>query len=48
MGFGLESTTSLSPPNWQPARESAVTNGTQIVVTAAINGVSRYFRLHQP
>jgi len=46
--FVLESATSLNPPNWQAASESAGTNGTQLVVTAAINGASRYFRLRKP
>jgi hypothetical protein len=47
-GFVLESATSLSPPNWQPAPESAVTNNSLLEFLVPINPGSRYFRLHQP
>jgi hypothetical protein len=47
-GFVLESSTSLSPPNWQPAPESAVTNNGLLEVLVPVNPGSRYFRLHKP
>jgi hypothetical protein len=47
-GFVLESTPSLSPPNWQPAPESAVTNNGLLEVLVPVNPGSRYFRLHKP
>ena len=47
-GFVLESTPSLSPPDWQPAPESAVTNNALLEVMVPVNPGTRYFRLHQP
>jgi hypothetical protein len=47
-GFVLESATSLSPPNWLPAPESAVTNNGVLEVLVPVNPGSRYFRLHKP
>jgi hypothetical protein len=47
-GFVLESTPSLSPPDWLPAPESAVTNNGLLEVLVPVNPGSRYFRLHQP
>jgi hypothetical protein len=47
-GFVLESATSLSPPDWQPAPESAVTNNGLLEVLVPVNPGTRYFRLHQP
>ncbi len=47
-GFVLESATSLSPPNWQTAPESAVTNNGLWEVQVPVEPGSRYFRLHKP
>jgi hypothetical protein len=47
-GFDLESATSLSPPDWQPAPESAVTNNGLLEVMVPVNPGGRYFRLHKP
>jgi hypothetical protein len=47
-GFVLESATSLRPPDWQPAPESAVTNSGLLEVMVPVNAGSRYFRLHKP
>jgi hypothetical protein len=47
-GFVLESTPSLSPPNWQPDVEAPLTNNSQLVVTVQIDQHQRYFRLHKP
>ena len=47
-GFVLESATSLSLPDWQPAPESAVTNNALLEVMVPVNPGSRYFRLHKP
>jgi hypothetical protein len=47
-GFVLESTPSLSPPNWQPAPESVVTNNSLLEVLVPVSPGSRYFRLHKP
>jgi uncharacterized repeat protein (TIGR03803 family) len=47
-GFALESTPSLSSPNWQPAPEMPITNNARLVVTMAANQSERYFRLHKP
>jgi uncharacterized protein (DUF2141 family) len=46
-GFVLESTPSLSPPNWQPAPESAVTNDALLEVMVPVTPGPRYFRLHK-
>ena len=47
-GFVLESTTSLSPSNWQPAVEAPVTNNGRLEVRVAVNSGDHYFRLHKP
>jgi hypothetical protein len=47
-GFVLESTPSLSPPNWQPAVETPLTNNSLLEVMVPVNPGSRYFRLHKP
>ena len=47
-GFVLESTPSLSPPNWQPAVEAPLTNNGLLEVLVPVNPGSRYFRLHKP
>jgi uncharacterized protein (UPF0548 family) len=47
-GFVLESTPSLSPPNWQPAVETPLTNNALLEVMVPVNPGSRYFRLHKP
>jgi len=47
-GFVLESTLSLSPPDWKQADEVATpSNGRLEVTVSAVQG-SRYFRLHKP
>jgi uncharacterized protein (DUF2141 family) len=47
-GFVLESTPSLSPPNWQPAVETPMTNSGLLEVLVPVTPGSRYFRLHKP
>jgi len=47
-GFALESATSLSPPNWQPAVETASTNNNLLLVTVRAERWERYFRLRKP
>jgi hypothetical protein len=47
-GFLLESTPTLSPPNWQPAVEAPLTNNGLLEVMVPVNPGSRYFRLHKP
>jgi VCBS repeat protein len=47
-GFVLESTTNLSPPNWQPAVEVPATNNGRFEVSVSLNQVERYFRLRKP
>ena len=46
--FNLQSTTNLSNPIWLPVPGTLVTNNGMIVVTNAINGPMRYFRLSDP
>jgi VCBS repeat protein/FG-GAP repeat protein len=47
-GFVLESTTSLSPPSWQPASELPVTNNARLEITVSPDVQGRYFRLRKP
>jgi hypothetical protein len=47
-GFVLESTTSLSLTNWQPAAESATTNNGRLEITTQVAQQERYFRLRKP
>jgi hypothetical protein len=47
-GFVLESTPSLSQPNWQPTVEASLTNNGHRVVAAPIDQAESYFRLHKP
>jgi hypothetical protein len=46
-GFVLESATSPSPANWQPAVEVPMTNNGLLSVTVPLNQVRRYFRLRK-
>jgi hypothetical protein len=46
-GFMLESTPSLTSPNWQPAPETPVAANSQWIVTVARDRAARCFRLHQ-
>jgi len=48
MELVLESTTSLSPPNWQPAVEVLTTNDNRLEVTIPLNQQERYFRVRKP
>jgi hypothetical protein len=47
-GFVLQSTTSLNPPNWQPASEVPVANNGRWEVTVPLGQQQRYFRLRKP
>ncbi|MEO8426214.1 MAG: IPT/TIG domain-containing protein [Verrucomicrobiota bacterium] len=47
-GFVLESTPSLTPPNWQPGVEVPKTNNTRWELSSPLNSSERYFRLHKP
>jgi hypothetical protein len=44
----LESTTTLSPPKWQPAVEMWMTNNGRLEVTTQADQGQRYFRLLKP
>jgi hypothetical protein len=46
-GFELESTPTLSPPDWQPVAEGASSNGARWEVTLPVNQSQRYFRLRK-
>ena len=46
-GFVLESTTSLNPPDWQPAAEVAATNNGRWEIRVQLDGLERYFRLRK-
>ncbi len=46
-GFVLESTRSLSPPNWQPAVETPVSTNGQWLLTLPADLTERYFQLHK-
>ncbi|MBI2926666.1 MAG: VCBS repeat-containing protein [Verrucomicrobia bacterium] len=46
-GFVLESTPSLSPPDWKKADEVATPNNGRLEVTVSADQSSRYFRLHK-
>ena len=47
-GFRLESTPSLSPPDWQPAVETLVTNSGRLETPVPADLPERYFRLRKP
>jgi hypothetical protein len=49
-GFILESTTTLTPPNWQPENANMVVNDGFWEATIPINpqAAARFFRLHHP
>jgi hypothetical protein len=47
-GFILESTTSLSTPNWQPAGDAPIRNDDRWEVTVPLGEPERYFRLRKP
>ena len=48
-GLVLESATSLSPPNWQPAAEAPRVNDGRLEISVALaQQQQRYFRLHKP
>jgi len=47
-GFVLESTSSLTPQNWQPSGEAMSTNNGRWLINAMLNPAERYFRLHKP
>ena len=47
-GFLLESTPSLTAPNWQPAPETPVATNGQRLVTTPADQRERYFRLQEP
>ena len=47
-GFILESTTSLSSPNWQPAVEMPMTNNGRLEVSISLEQQGRFLRLHKP
>jgi len=47
-GFVLESTPSLSPPDWKKADEVATPNNGRLEVTVSADQGSRYFRLRKP
>jgi len=48
VGFVLESTTSLSLTNWQPAVEGQTTNNGRLEVSAPLDQPQRFFRLRAP
>jgi hypothetical protein len=47
-GFILESTTSLSAPNWQPGGDPPIRNNNRWEVTVPLGEPERYFRLRKP
>jgi hypothetical protein len=47
-GFVLESTTNLSPANWQPVAEAPMVNNGRWEVTLPVDQQQRYLRLHKP
>jgi len=47
-GFLLESTPSLSPPNWQSAPEVPATNNGSLEVSVFLDEQGRFFRLRKP
>jgi len=48
VGFVLESTPSLTSPDWQAASETMITNNGRLEVTATLDPRERYFRLRKP
>lgn len=47
-GFALYSNTNLTSTNWTPVGMAAQTNGGQLVVTQALDGSLKFFRLQRP
>jgi hypothetical protein len=47
VGFVLETTTTLDPPNWQPTAEVPVNNNGHLELSVAISTRERYFRLRK-
>jgi uncharacterized repeat protein (TIGR03803 family) len=45
-GFTLQSTTGISPTDWSPVAEAAVTNAGQISVTVPATVAQKFFRLN--
>jgi len=45
VGFGLESTASLSPANWSPVTTPPVVVGNQVTVTVGMSGSATFYRL---
>ena len=46
--FVLESTSTLSPPSWTRAMDSAVVVGSRNTLTVAATGGPKFYRLRQP
>jgi hypothetical protein len=48
LGFGLESSDSLSPPNWTPVTATLVTNANDVTISIPLSGAQKFYRLHHP